>query len=123
MRAPARRGWPKAARTVVRAAAWTLIALACARPARAAEPSAADKLVAQLEARIPALRIQVRGAPAGVAVVVAVVVAVDGAPIPAVTLNVPRRVNPGTHAIVASAPGYAARQVVTLSEAQVADVT
>jgi hypothetical protein len=72
--------------------------------------AAADR--AQIEPRIPTLTISVT--PANVS---GLSVAVDGQAMAVLLLGAPRRVNPGSHRIVVSAPGYAnAEQTITLAE-------
>ncbi len=77
-------------------------------PKDAKEPAAfakaredAAELAQKLTTRIPSLVIVVEGAPSSEAVV-----AVDGASIPAAALSAPRKVNPGSHTITASAGGF-----------------
>jgi hypothetical protein len=60
----------------------------------------AAALAAALEGRIPSLVITVKGAEGA-----AVTVTVDGAPLSAELLGLPRKVDPGQHVITASAPG------------------
>lgn len=61
-----------------------------------------------LAARIPTLRLSIEGAPA----TTPLQVFFDGDEVPAVAATLPRKVNPGRHAIVVKAPGYV-DQVVT----------
>jgi hypothetical protein len=61
-----------------------------------------------LAARIPTLRLSIEGAPASTPLQVFF----DGDEVPAVAATLPRKVNPGRHAIVVKAPGYV-DQVVT----------
>ncbi len=60
----------------------------------------AAELEAQLLPRIPDLRMDLVSRPAGLKVTV------DGDAIAGAALDLPRRVNPGTHRVVASAPGF-----------------
>jgi len=69
-----------------------------------AKQDAAAELQA-LEPRIPKIRINVQ--PAGVS---GLTVTVDGASMPTALVGVARPVDPGSHTIVASAPGYATAQ-------------
>ena len=77
-------------------------------PKDANEPAAfakareeAAEIAQKLTTRIPSLVIVVDGASSDAAVV-----AVDGASIPAAALSAPRKVNPGSHTITASASGF-----------------
>jgi hypothetical protein len=76
----------------------------------------AQKLDDELGARIPQLRIVLRG-DAGPATVT-----VDGADVPAATLIAPRRVNPGLHTVVARAGGRERREQVTVRERETKEV-
>jgi hypothetical protein len=81
------------------------------------EPLARDA-VAELERRVAriALSVDPPGAP-GLAITI------DGAPVPAAALDVPRLVSPGLHTIVATARGYApARASVTSTEGTAQEV-
>lgn len=60
------------------------------------------ELVIQAENRIPRLQLAVSGLPAGTVPTVTI----DGVSVPAAALQVPRSVNPGRHALTASAPGF-----------------
>jgi hypothetical protein len=74
---------------------------------------AAAELAAKLEARIPAVVINVKGVAPGVTPTVAI----DGTPLPAAILGLPRKVNPGLHKLTATAPGYLAyEKKLTLAE-------
>jgi hypothetical protein len=77
-------------------------------PKQAGEPPAftkaradADELAKSLGARIPSLQVKVEGAPAGAQVTIKL----DGGDLPVSVATIPRKVNPGKHAGVASAPG------------------
>jgi hypothetical protein len=75
----------------------------------------ASQLSSKIVDRIPALVITVDGAPAGTNIDVTI----DGQSVPASTLSTPRKVNPGQHAITASAPGFQLVQTtVTLKEGE-----
>ena len=69
-----------------------------------AKADAATEL-AQLEARIPKIKIEILPA-----ALQGLVVTIDGAQMPTALLGVPRPINPGSHRIVAQAPGYATGQ-------------
>ncbi|HEX4473585.1 MAG TPA: hypothetical protein VH142_00835 [Polyangiaceae bacterium] len=78
-----------------------------------AKTDAAAELT-QLEGRIPKLKIEIL--PAGVQ---GLVVTIDGAQTPTALIGVPRPINPGTHHIVAQAPGYTpGQQQVDVRERQ-----
>lgn len=78
----------------------------------------AEDLADKLAARIPSVQVTVKGAPADV------VIAVDGAALPAAAATLPRKVNPGKHVITANATGYEeARVEVTVSEGATVPVT
>jgi hypothetical protein len=71
----------------------------------------AEKLAAELDPRIPSLTIRVEGTPRAVTL--------DGVPVPADTLAVARKVNPGEHEVVVRAAGGRAESVrVTLKEGE-----
>jgi hypothetical protein len=80
----------------------------------------ARELAAELAPRIPSLTIVLKGAPAGVDPAVTI----DGVPLPAAVMRVPRRLDPGKHVLVATlrgqdAQGEAPREVrgeITLAE-------
>jgi hypothetical protein len=63
--------------------------------------AAADRLAADLSARVPSIRVVVRGVPAD-----AVTLQFDNAVIPKAAAGMPRKVNPGKHVVAASADGY-----------------
>jgi hypothetical protein len=78
-------------------------------PKEANEPAAfakareeATELSQKIAPRIPSVMIAVEGAPSGAAIEVSV----DGAPVPQAALSVPRKVNPGSHVVTASASGF-----------------
>lgn len=78
-----------------------------------AKNDAATELT-QLEARIPKVKIEIL--PAGLQ---GLVVTIDGAQMPTALLGVPRPINPGSHRIVAQAPGYTpGQQQVDVRERQ-----
>lgn len=91
-------------------------------PVLASEPEAftnarplAAELAAKLEARIPSIVVTVKGLPAGVEARVLV----DGAVMPPSALALPRKINPGTHVIQISVPGFdLERREVTLAEGE-----
>ncbi|APR85950.1 Hypothetical protein A7982_11299 [Minicystis rosea] len=68
-------------------------------PYARARAEAAD-LANRLPARIPSLVVVLGGAPANVSV------SVDGAVIPPAAISAPRKVNPGTHLVAVTAPGF-----------------
>lgn len=73
----------------------------------------ASTLAEALAQRVPALRIKVDGPAPGAAVVVKI----DGVELPATAMDAPRKVNPGSHHISASAPGFAsAEQSIAVPE-------
>lgn len=78
--------------------------------AKAARKEAAA-LAEQTAPRIPSLHVAISAAPSGLRVTI------DGVEVPADTLVAPRKLDPGRHAIVVSAPGYVtSRSEVTLAE-------
>jgi hypothetical protein len=80
-------------------------------PAPFAEARAqAQKLDEELGARIPSLRIVLRGSDPGATV------AVDGVDVPTLTLLVPRKLNPGTHTIIAKSGGKERTEQAGLKE-------
>ncbi len=92
-------------------------------PTRAGEPAPfgearmhAQRLDDEIGARIPQLRIVLRGAEGPAAVTV------DGAEVPAATLITPRRVNPGTHTVVARAAGRERREQITMRERETKEI-
>lgn len=90
-------------------------------PAKKREPQAftearpeAQELAEKLEARIPALELKIEGPPAD-----ALEVKVDGEAVPASALSFPRKVNPGSHTVEASAAGWkSASREVSADEGQ-----
>ncbi len=82
-------------------------------PARNGEPEAfADARVAaaaladRLATRIASVVVALKGLPPGVEPKITL----DGAPVPAATLGLPRKVDPGAHVVSASAPGFTTMQ-------------
>jgi hypothetical protein len=76
---------------------------------------AAGKLVEELSARIPSLEIRIEGLPAGATPEVTV----DGVALPAETVGLPRKVNPGEHSVEVRARGTTTtRRTVTLQDSQ-----
>jgi len=61
--------------------------------------AAAEKLAADLEARIPSIRVTVVHPPPGLTV------SIDGAALPAIAIGLGRKLDPGNHVIVARAAG------------------
>jgi hypothetical protein len=96
-------------------------------PKEASEPAAyakareeATELSQKIAPRIPSVTIAVEGAPSGDAVEVRV----DGAVVPPAALSAPRKVNPGSHTITASASGFkTATANVSLKEGETEKVT
>lgn len=83
-----------------------------------AREEAAD-LAQKLTLRIPSLNIVVEGAPSDLAAV-----AVDGASVPTAALSSPRKVNPGSHTITASANGFRnASATVQVKEGETEKIT
>ena len=83
-----------------------------ARPAAAA-------LAEKVAQRIPSIEVRLKGLPASATPAVAI----DGIPIPAAALSLPRKVNPGTHAIEVAASGFAPeRRTVQVKEREVLSV-
>ncbi len=81
-------------------------------PFREARRQAAE-LAARLRSRIPSVIVHLDGLPPGQAATVRI----DGWPLPAQALGRPYKVNPGKHAVVASARGFAdSMKVVTVPE-------
>jgi hypothetical protein len=88
------------------------------RPFREARRRA-DELDGSLAGRIPGLTITVTGAPPGVTPSVTI----DGAPVPAAVLGVPRRVDPGHHVLVATVDGGEGREEADVAESETRPVT
>lgn len=96
-------------------------------PKEANEPAAyakareeATDLAQKIAPRIPSVTIAVEGAPSGTAVEVKV----DGTSVPPAALSAPRKVNPGSHVITASASGFkTATSNVTVKEGDTQKVT
>lgn len=79
-----------------------------------------DGLLGGLEGRAASVRIEVKGLAAGVTPAIKI----DGEIVPFAALKVPRKVNPGNHTIIASAPGYADASVtVAVVEGSTREVT
>jgi hypothetical protein len=82
--------------------------------------AAAEKLVRDLEARIPSVQIDVEGPPQGADITVTI----DDQPVPSPALKLPRKADPGKHVLHASVAGFTpASSEVTLVEGQNASVT
>jgi hypothetical protein len=87
------------------------VALAVTRlPPRNGEPEAfadartsAAGLADRLGARVATVVVTVKGLPSGIEPTLTF----DGAPVPGATIGLPRKVDPGTHVVTASAPGFA----------------
>lgn len=78
----------------------------------------ASQLAAELVGRIPTLTVVIKGAPAGSDTALTV----DGVAVPAAAAKAPRRLDPGTHAVVVTANGREAKAEVTLSEHDVKSI-
>lgn len=90
-----------------------------AHPAFVAAVARAQKSLDGALPRIPAVRISVL-APAGARIALTI----DGEPTPTAVLDTSRRIDPGTHRIEASAPGYVPTSAtVTLEEADTKNVS
>ncbi len=94
-------------------------------PAKAREPkaftearNAAQSLSDDLEARIPALHLVLRGVPDGASPSVSI----DGENVPSASLNAWRRLNPGHHEIVAHAATLERREEASLHEREKKEV-
>jgi hypothetical protein len=72
----------------------------------------ANQLAAELAGRIPSLTIVIKGAPAGVEPAITV----DGVAVPAAAAKAPRRLDPGTHVVVAAIKGGQVKGEITLNE-------
>jgi hypothetical protein len=79
---------------------------------------AADQLSEELAKRIPAVQLAITGLEPGQIPEVTV----DNEPLPPAALNVPRKVNPGTHAIVVRSPGHEKKVEVTVTERETKNV-
>ncbi len=89
-------------------------------PAAQTAREEAQKLADSLEPRIPQLRFQVSGAPAGATVRVSV----DGRELPPGAVTAPRKVNPGKHTVLAKTDGANDVSVtVDVKEGESRDVT
>lgn len=62
--------------------------------------TAAQKLAADIEARIPSIRVTVASPPADLTV------SIDGRQLPAIAIGLPRKLDPGDHVIVAKSGGH-----------------
>lgn len=78
----------------------------------------ARKLDQELAPRVPAIRLNVKGAQPGTPIIVKV----DDVPVPEAALSAPRRVNPGRHLVVAKSGMLEATQQVDVAEREVRDV-
>jgi hypothetical protein len=78
----------------------------------------ADELDTALETRIPALNITVTGAAEGESPSLVV----DGVPVPAAAVGLPRKVNPGKHMVVAKTAHGRGEQSVDIREGEQKDV-
>ncbi|MBI4704775.1 MAG: PEGA domain-containing protein [Deltaproteobacteria bacterium] len=90
-----------------------LPAAASESPQLAAARRQAAELALEVADRIPSIQVKVGGVPQGIAAQVTV----DGEPLPPAAAALPRKLDPGTHSVVVSAPGFApATRQVTLSD-------
>jgi hypothetical protein len=86
-------------------------------PAPFAEARAsAQKLADELEGRIPSIRVVVRNAPENVSV------SIDGEALPSVAIGLPRRLDPGSHAVIAKAGSSERRINVQVLEREAKEV-
>lgn len=75
----------------------------------------AEELAAELAGRVPSITFEIEGVPPDAEVTVRV----NDAEVPTEALDLPRKVNPGRHVVVASAPGFRdARRVVNVEEGE-----
>jgi hypothetical protein len=88
-------------------------------PAKANEPTQfkearlkADQLDASLDGRVPRLTVVVHGAPAGQTLSMSI----DGAPVPAAVIGLPRTVDPGRHVVLVKTEGAEGRRDVDVRE-------
>jgi hypothetical protein len=79
---------------------------------------AADQLSEELAKRVPSVQLAITGLEPGQVPEVTV----DNEPLPAAALNVPRKVNPGTHSIVVRSPGHEKKVDVTVAERETKNV-
>ena len=99
-------------------------ALTVARsPAKPGEPppfaearASAQKLADDLEPRIPSIRVVVKNAPENVSVTI------DDAVLPSVAIGLPRRLDPGSHAVIAKAGSVERRINVQVLEREAKEV-
>lgn len=80
---------------------------------------AAEQLNEELGRRVPALQLEIKGAPTGETPQVTI----DGENVPAAVLSVPRKVNPGTHVVVVQAGSLEKSQDVLVAEKETKTVT
>ncbi len=100
------------------------LALQIARaPAKPNEPppfqearAAAQKLADDLDPRVPSIRIVLKGAPDGVEV------KIDDVVLPAVAVGLPRKLNPGSHAVIAKLGTVERKMVVQVLEREAKEV-
>lgn len=92
-------------------------------PAKPGEPApfaearvSAQKLADELEGRIPSIRVVVKNAPEGASVTI------DDVVLPAVAVGLPRKLDPGAHAIVVKAGSAEKRLNVQVLEREAKDV-
>ncbi len=78
--------------------------------------AAAEKLADELEGRIPSIRVVVQNAPENVSVTI------DDVTLPAVAVGLPRKLDPGPHAIVVKAGANEKRMNVEVLEREAKDV-
>ena len=74
----------------------------------------ADQLDAWLDGRVPTLTVVVHGAPSGQALSVSI----DGVPVPATVIGLPRAVDPGHHVVVVKTDGAEGQQDVDVREGE-----
>ncbi len=87
-------------------------------PAFADARKSASQLAAELAGRIPTLTIVLKGAQP----TTDAAITVDGVAVPAAAAKAPRRLDPGTHVVVATINGGQARGEITLSEHDVKSI-
>jgi hypothetical protein len=80
---------------------------------------AARDLAAELAPRIPTLVVSLKGAPEGDETTVTI----DGSKVPLAALSAPRKMNPGSHVVVASLNGGEVKENVTIAEREAKTVT
>lgn len=79
--------------------------------------TAAKKLAEDLETRIPSVRVVLKNAPPNAAVTI------DGSPMPAIAIGLPRKLDPGGHVVVARAGSTERTMNVQVFEREAKDVT